>query len=463
MTRADHPGLVSRVFDAIQQKYLSFGMDMQEMYDAYADAYEDAFRDLDAEERDARIREEICADCYAGRGFGDWGQEEMRFTAQAAAREVTGESYRDVRPEATQTQLETREGGRNMALDDETEENHFTMDDVNTLRQIGDRKSVVDFSGEDIKKAEPWARMFYHGLKEKSPFFRAWFGDWRIQDKTSLVIPEIDISAQRNSGNAINRDIGRKMSWDRGFLGETLLYTNKQNRGKITALCANIEEIVKDSILFDTRVSEKNSKRKMDGIAFMHSFYALVHYQDQTILVKMFPEEAVSPKTGEDFIRSYMLRALEEVADLGNSVHSDFGGLTEPTSATSIYTVSDLFDLVKRYDKDFRYSEPSKVVNEDGTPKVVYHQTSGDFWTFDNSNPAAGANDSETPNGYFFKDNDHDIGLGGRNTTAITLKNHISDIEDMTPVSTLSGKEMNDRSKNLQTQIREFFDSVGEK
>lgn len=61
MTRADHPGLVSRVFDAVQSKYLSFGMDMQEMYDAYADAYEGAFRDLDEDERDAKIQEaRIC-------------------------------------------------------------------------------------------------------------------------------------------------------------------------------------------------------------------------------------------------------------------------------------------------------------------------------------------------------------------------------------------------------------------
>lgn len=43
----------------------------------------------------------------------------------------------------------------------------------------------------------------------------------------------------------------------------------------------------------------------------------------------------------------------------------------------------------------------SKVVNADGTPMAVYHQTARDFTVFDNSNPVAGASDSETPNGFF--------------------------------------------------------------
>ena len=64
----------------------------------------------------------------------------------------------------------------------------------------------------------------------------------------------------------------------------------------------------------------------------------------------------------------------------------------------------------------------SKVVNKDGTPKVVYHQTATNFTVFDNSNPVAGMNDSETPNGFFFKDNDHDIGLGGTKQMAVYLK-----------------------------------------
>lgn len=55
----------------------------------------------------------------------------------------------------------------------------------------------------------------------------------------------------------------------------------------------------------------------------------------------------------------------------------------------------------------------SKVVNADGTPRVVYHQTGSRFTVFNTDNPSDGLNDSETPNGIFFKQNDHDIGVGG--------------------------------------------------
>ena len=43
----------------------------------------------------------------------------------------------------------------------------------------------------------------------------------------------------------------------------------------------------------------------------------------------------------------------------------------------------------------------SKVVNPDGIPKVMYHQTSKDFTVFNTNNERAGKNDSETPTGIF--------------------------------------------------------------
>ena len=43
----------------------------------------------------------------------------------------------------------------------------------------------------------------------------------------------------------------------------------------------------------------------------------------------------------------------------------------------------------------------------------AYHQTGATFTEFSTANPVAGKNDSETPNGIFFKTNDHDIGLNG--------------------------------------------------
>ena len=64
----------------------------------------------------------------------------------------------------------------------------------------------------------------------------------------------------------------------------------------------------------------------------------------------------------------------------------------------------------------------SKVVDENGEPKIVWHQTGADFSVFNTDHPSAGANDSETPNGIFFKDNDHDIGLTGSKQMPVYLR-----------------------------------------
>lgn len=57
----------------------------------------------------------------------------------------------------------------------------------------------------------------------------------------------------------------------------------------------------------------------------------------------------------------------------------------------------------------------SKVVNADGTPKVMYHQTDADFTIFDPRHEGAGTRDSDTLFGIFLKSSDKNIGLKGSN------------------------------------------------
>lgn len=64
----------------------------------------------------------------------------------------------------------------------------------------------------------------------------------------------------------------------------------------------------------------------------------------------------------------------------------------------------------------------SKVVNEDGTPKVVYHQTAEDFTVFEPRHQGAGTRDSDTPFGIFMKSSDKNIGLNGEKQMALYAK-----------------------------------------
>ncbi len=61
----------------------------------------------------------------------------------------------------------------------------------------------------------------------------------------------------------------------------------------------------------------------------------------------------------------------------------------------------------------------SKVVNEDGTPKVLYHQTSADFTIFEPRHEGAGTRDQDTPFGIFMKSSDRNIGVKGEKQMAL--------------------------------------------
>ena len=58
-------------------------------------------------------------------------------------------------------------------------------------------------------------------------------------------------------------------------------------------------------------------------------------------------------------------------------------------------------------------AKASKVVDNNGEPLVLYHQTGKEFTTFDTKQKGSGGFDSEMPTGIFMKPTNNDIGVGG--------------------------------------------------
>ena len=58
-------------------------------------------------------------------------------------------------------------------------------------------------------------------------------------------------------------------------------------------------------------------------------------------------------------------------------------------------------------------AKASKVVDNNGEPLVLYHQTGKEFTTFDTKQKGSGKFDSEMPTGIFMKPTNNDIGVGG--------------------------------------------------
>lgn len=114
----------------------------------------------------------------------------------------------------------------------------------------------------------------------------------------------------------------------------------------------------------------------------------MANYNGNSYLLKLYVEEAMDKKGHEVFSRAYTLKNVqavqigaEKTGAAQSSVLSNEGGLTAGKAPARI-SVAELVDLVKGNDKEFTYNSSSKVVNEDGTPKVVYHGTNADFSTF---------------------------------------------------------------------------------
>lgn len=259
--------------------------------------------------------------------------------------------------------------------------------------------SINEFTSEEIKATRKWAYKFYKELGAKSPFFRAWFGDWRAEEQTRVSIVETLGNGQYSAGKAINSDAEEVISWGRDFKGETI---NKANKGKVAIQGLNdIDAIIKNAVLLDTHVSMPTSKTKMPNTAFMHSFYVLYRESGGEIhLLKLFVEEALSNNGDDVFKRAYELKDIQKIANLPKSVLAQMGGLTQGKSAT--VSIADLFAFVKQYDVEFSPKSVNPAfLNEDGTPKVFYHGTNAEFYIFQKGNKRTRGN-MNFGDGYYF-------------------------------------------------------------
>ena len=281
----------------------------------------------------------------------------------------------------------------------------ITLEDVNTLRNIG-RKSINAFTSEEIRATEAWARKFYRELGTKSPFFRAWFGDWRANDTTEMEIVDSGVQQEMPSGSFINKDTGWAIRISRITMDETLSRAGK-NRLSVKLL-GIADKLVENAVLLDSIVTKLNSGKKGTNSAFIHKMYVPVRIGGEIYIAKMNVDEYYERNDTKK--RVYHLRTLEMEMPSQNAVGPENESVSSVIPKLALfdgnYTVADLFALVKRFDKDFSPKPASEVVNEDGTPKVVYHGTGAEFWTFDRN--MIGSTYGADEEGFFFTDK-HDV------------------------------------------------------
>ena len=144
----------------------------------------------------------------------------------------------------------------------------ITSEDIKAVQSVG-RKSVNDFSSEDIKATEGFAKKYYREMGTKSPFFRAWFGDWRAEDKSPVRIAKILTNANSiPRGNFVNDDTGWDIRVSSVGIGDTVSHAGSEGLSKMAL--NNIDDIIKKSVLMDSEVSQPGGKKGANTL-FMHN------------------------------------------------------------------------------------------------------------------------------------------------------------------------------------------------
>ncbi len=271
-----------------------------------------------------------------------------------------------------------REGGRDSTtqyLEREAEEStpKMTREDIAAVQSIGD-KSVNNFTSEEIKATERFARQYLREMGPKSPFFRAWFGDWRANDhKTKIRVadkPGVTRGLHKNADTGWDINIGKDV------FNETHVHQSKGSKAAVPYL-DYLDSIVENAVLLDSRAPKKI---KSENTLLMHSMYAVADMGKGPELLKLTVEEMNDPNRSGTTKRAYKLLNIEKH-------QAGVKGSGNPPSLSAqpgaIDNVADLFAAVKSKDSTFNPISASKIVDENGKPLVVYHGTDADFTVFD--------------------------------------------------------------------------------
>ena len=280
------------------------------------------------------------------------------------------------------------------SIEDSDYEKPITPRDVEAVQSIG-RKSINAFTSEEIRKTQKWAHKFYRELGTKSPFFRAWFGDWRAHDTGEVKVAEIPEYAATNEARKANRGTVRNndTGWDIRISrdGETNTISHAGGDKLSEYGLAGIRGLTENGVLLDSEVHEHHTNNaKNDMIAFDHKLYAVGRDTSGNVaLYKITVEEAYHDHKNTNERRFHNLKYIEKVATVGGrTAGQSLPGVSTNDDIATTYTVADILSLVKTYDKDFTaaHDVSPELLNEDGTPKVFYHGTGANFTVFKSEN-----------------------------------------------------------------------------
>lgn len=360
----------------------------------------------------------------------------------------------------------------------ETNANDVSIDDDFTLFQ--ETKDLTDkISKIDAEKLEYERKDINPELKGRenekvkavkiNRFFakRAESKDISLDD----VVAALDTKVKRNANGARvlkNSARGETVTLSKNALSKMFKSTSSRLGGNVGGILgkeciANIADIFDSAILVKTHNDEKHgSKNKIHRYANVIQSQKDNDSPAETYIVKITVKELSGGRkdltnveiegNNDKNLAAYDLK-VGKTNTAGNSLRNFAAGAkaTVANNSGNDVIIDDLIDFVNTYIDEkisingvdrwatnsngnriaktaeglrafYEWFGDSKVVDADGKPLVVYHQTGEIFNTFETGLEKAGKFDYETPSGFFFKSNDKDIGIRGNIQMPVYLK-----------------------------------------
>ena len=406
----DTPGLLDSVRAVLADELGDSGI--LELAQRYAEAYEGCY---DGEELDAYI-EEICADAYAG--MDRLPEEKARIVQQAAQRRMEAQS--------AEKSGETRGPPEKYSVS-EADSREQTQDEITAEYQNAVHGILNGTNRARGALLVGYTPEIYRKLGMPDLPFVVGTGHVYSMAKTAS---EASADGQFRKGTNYH-GLGERVVADiMEFVRDPVMVISAKDVDAKTEPMRSTHSVV---ALIDVGTSGKaivipvsiTAERSVDGVRMDVNAISSAYERNVSALVK----EAVAQfNVGE----SSVFYVKKEAADLlgagvrfpvqlkaatsSDGIIRKFG--TKVNMSIENVTQSQQF---KRWFGDWQNKPEtaSKVVNADGTPKVVYHQTGNDFTIFDVRKNGAGTRDNETPFGIFLKSSIRDIGLNGKKQMAL--------------------------------------------
>ena len=248
----------------------------------------------------------------------------------------------------------------------------------------------------------------------RTPAFKRWFGDW---ERLHTLLNPVEAKSTSEAAEMIRPLVNRP------FRNETLGITATISRNSLSKYTS--EKATKKSIsprLHAIAIANVKDLFETAGVDVTHPD------------TKKRAEVAQTHRIGNAFYDRetgewipVMLTVIEYNTNDGNRIYSieavdlqkekSAGQLVARASEDAEQTpIADFLSKIGTFIESVKDSaeKVSKVVDANGEPMVLFHQTEGDITQFDPRHPGAGTSDHMTPFGIFLKPTPNDIGLRGK-------------------------------------------------